>query len=428
MVRRRSPEALQNDELNEPMVDNIAWVRERLHTGEDGQTEFKEVRFGKRGVTDPNAESFAAELVAFSNANGGVVLIGVTDSGDLQGLPADSVSKTEEWVVNVARQNCVPAVQPHIVTVRLDGRGDRKQPVVMVEVPRSIFVHHTSGGRYYTRVGSTKRLLETVELARLIRERESGSRFDDQLVFAASVTALDQVRLESFFGRAPTIPWSDILRNTKVTGRGRDGEDRPTVAGLLSFGKEATEFLPSAVIEAACYGGVRLSSDDLVHVERIDGPVSDQIDAAVAFVSRFTKNGKNRPAGWPRGPEPLYDLEVVEEAVVNAVAHRDYSLHGSKIRLFLFADRLELYSPGKPPHEMTIIEMRYALSTRNERLVSFLSRIHSRRTGEVFLESRGEGVRKILERGEAHSGRSPEYDLFGQQLRLTVWSRPDRDT
>lgn len=410
------------------MVDTREWVRERLQVGEDGQTEFKEVRFGKRGVTDPNTEAFAAELVAFSNANGGVVLVGVTDSGDLQGLPADSVSKTERWVATVARKNCVPAVRPDIVTIRLPGPGDQKQPVVVVDVPRSIFVHRTTGGRYYTRVGSIKSLLDTDELARLLQERRSGIRFDEQLVFGAAVTALDRSRLETFFGRAPTIPWPDMLRNTGVTGRGRDDEDRPTVAGLLTFGRSVTEFLPSAFIEAACYRGVRLSSDDLVHAERIDGPVSDQIDAGAAFVSRFTKNGKNRPDGWPRGAEPLYDLEVVEEAVINAVAHRDYSFHGSKIRLFLFADRLEIYSPGKPPNSMTLVDMRYRCSTRNERLVDFLSRIHSRRTGEVFLESRGEGVRKILERGEAHSGRSPEYHLFGEELRLTVWSRPDRDT
>ena len=117
------------------------------------------------------------------------------------------------------------------------------------------------------------------------------------------------------------------------------------------------------------------------------------------------------------------DLYVVDEAIVNAVAHRDYAIAGSKIRLFFFADRLELYSPGKLPNTITIEDMPYRTFTRNQLLVSFLSRLRSKRTGQVFLKSRGEGVRKILEDGEAHSGRCPVYELFGDELRLTLWAK-----
>ena len=116
--------------------------------------------------------------------------------------------------------------------------------------------------------------------------------------------------------------------------------------------------------------------------------------------------------------------EEVDEAIVNAVAHRDYAISGSKIRLFLFANRLELYySPGKLANTITLDEMPYRTFTRNKLLVSFLSRIRSKRTGQVFLESRREGVRKILQDGEAHSGRRPRYELLGDELRLTLWAR-----
>ena len=90
---------------------------------------------------------------------------------------------------------------------------------------------------------------------------------------------------------------------------------------------------------------------------------------------------------------------------------------------FLFADRLELYSPGRVPNTLTLDDMPYRTFTRNQLLVSFLSRVRSKRIGQVFLESRGEGVRKILEDGEAHSGRRPVYELFGDELRLTLWAR-----
>ena len=265
--------------------------------------------------------------------------------------------------------------------------------------------------------GEDRRDLDPTELARLFQDRGRKYVFDERPVFAATAEDLSRTRLEAHFGISPTIPWSDLLRNTHVTIRDRDEVDRPSVAGLLSFGSDPTEVLASAYIEAACYGGTRLSSDELVRAERLAGPLSDQIDAGVAFVMHFMR------AGREAAEDRAYDINVVDEAVVNAVAHRDYSVSGSKIRLFLFADRLELYSPGKLPNGITIEQMPYRTFTRNQLLVSFLSKMRSKRTGQVFLESRGEGVRKILEDGEAHSGRRPEYELFGNELRLTIWGK-----
>ena len=210
------------------------------------------------------------------------------------------------------------------------------------------------------RIGSTKRDLTPPELVRLFQQRGREYVFDEQPVLAASVDALNRHRLEAFFGRPPTIPWPDLLRNPRATFRDEDGVDRPTVADLLAFGTEPTEFLPSGSIEAACYRGTRLSSDDLIHAERLEDP-------------------------------PL-----------------------------LFADRLELRSPGKLPDTLTLDDMPYRTFTRNQLLVGFLSRVRSERTGQVFLESREEGVRKILEDGEAHSGRWPEYELFEDELRVTL--------
>ena len=121
---------------------------------------------------------------------------------------------------------------------------------------------------------------------------------------------------------------------------------------------------------------------------------------------------------------PQYDLGAVHEAIVNAIAHRDYSIAGSKTRLFLFADRLELYSPGTLPNTLTIETMPFRVFTRNQLLVSFLSRLKSRRTSRAFLESHGEGVRRILQASEAHAGRRPVYELFGEELRLKIWAKP----
>ncbi len=400
------------------MFDTQEQIENQLLAGEDSRAEFKELLLTERGVRSPNAEALAGEMVAFANAEGGTLFLGVNDTGVPVGIPNRRMEEVERWLINIATENCAPPIRP-IIRKHVANTEDGHKHLLLAETPRGLYVHRTSGGRYYQRVGSSKRDLTPAQLARLFQERGREYVFDEQPVRAADPTALDQDLLEAFFGRAPSIPWSDLLRNARVTVPADDSADHPTVAGLLVFATKPSAFLPSCFIEAACYAGTELASDDATHVERLAGPTTDQIDAAVGFVARFMQQGAS--AG-----KPAYDIDVVYEAIVNAVAHRDYAIGGSKIRLFLFADRLEVYSPGKLPNTLTLEDMAYRTFTRNQLLVSFLSQLHSKRTGQVFLQSRGQGVRKILNRGEAHSGRKPEYRLFGEELRLTLWKAEER--
>ncbi|MDE0458321.1 MAG: putative DNA binding domain-containing protein [Chromatiales bacterium] len=405
------------------MFDTLDEIQRQLEVLEDARAEFKEVVLGNRGVRSPNTEDMAGEMVAFANAEGGVVLLGVDDEGVVRGVPTDRAHDVETWVINVASNNCDPPIRPILRRERLPGPTGSHCLVILVEVRRGLYVHGTSGGRHYIRVGSTRQLLRGAMLARLFQERGRAFVFDEQPVPDTTGDDLDGDRLELFFASGSrTIPWPDLLRNTRVTATGENDMDRPTLAGLLVFGKAPQAHLFSACVEAAVYRGSLLTSDDLVHSDSVKGRADAQIDDATAFVERFMLKPARKPVG--RVDHPQYEIGAVHEAIVNAVAHRDYSISGSKIRLFLFADRLELYSPGSLPNTITLDTMPYRVFTRNQLLVSFLSRMKSRRTGHAFLESRGEGVRKILEASEAHSGRRPEYALFGEELRLTIWAKP----
>jgi len=277
-------------------------ILNQLRAGEDGLAEFKALRLGDRGVLSPNTEDLAGELVAFANADGGTIFLGVDDSGAVAGIPPARFDAVERWIANIASHDCEPPIRPILRKVLLPASTGEERHVLLAEVPRGIYVHGTSGGRYYLRVGSTRRDLTPPQLARLFQQRGREDVFDEQPVLAATVDHLNRHRLEAFFGRSPTIPWLDLLRNTRVTLR-------------------------------------------------------------------------------------------------------------------------ELYSPDGLPNTITLDEMPYRTFTRNQLLVSFLSRIRSKRTDQVFLESRGEGVRKILRDGEAPAGRRPEYELFGDELRLTVWAK-----
>ena len=404
------------------MFDTLDEIQRQLGVLEDARAEFKEVVLGDHGVRSPNTEEMAGEMAAFANAEGGVVFLGVDDDGVVRGIPSDCAREVEAWTINVASNNCDPPIRPILRREHLPGPTGAQRLVVLVEVRRGLYVHGTSAGRHYVRVGSTKQILRGTMLARLFQERGRAFVFDEQPVPGATDDDLDRERLEVFFGSGPgTIPWPDLLRNTRVLATGENEVERPTLSGLLVFGRTPQAHLPSAYVEGAVYRGSRFTSDDLVHSESIKGRVDAQIDAATAFVERFMLRPARKASG--REDYPQYVIGAVLEAIVNAIAHRDYSISGSRIRLFLFADRLELYSPGALPNTLTIETMPYRVFTRNQLLVSFLSRMRSRRTGYAFLESRDEGVRTILEASEAHSGRRPEYELFGEELRLTIWAK-----
>lgn len=404
------------------MFDTKLEILDQLRAGEDARAEFKDVRLGDRSVVSPNTEDMAGEMVAFANAEGGVIFLGVDDNGVVHGLPHDQAQIIEQSVVNIATNNCEPAVRP-ILRKEILPRADGSEGLVMlVEIKHGLYVHRTFGGRYYLRVGTTKRDLTPQELARLFQQRGRAFVFDEQPVPTAAIEDLHRPSLEHFSGGSSSIPWHDLLRNTRIVAADEDGIERPTVAGLLVFGSAPQSCLASACIDAAVYRRDQLTSENLVHAQRIDGRVDEQIDDATAFVERFMLKPARKPAG--REDFPQYDLGAVHEAIVNAVSHRDYSLSGSRIRIFMFADRLELYSPGGLPNTLTLETMQFRVFTRNQLLVTFLSRTRSRRTGRAFLESRGEGVRRILEAGERHSGRTPVYELFGEELRLTIWAKP----
>lgn len=247
-------------------------------------------------------------------------------------------------------------------------------------------------------------------------------QLDEQPVMSASEADLDSKLLERFFTGPPAVPWRELLRKTRVLVRDENDVDHPSVAALLAFAPEPEVHLPSAVIEAGLYRREALDSADLLHTQTITGPLAGQIDQAITFVDRFMLKPARKSAG--RIDYPQYSIEAVREAIVNAVAHRYYSLAGAKIRLFLFSDRLELYSPGALPNTLTLDDMPYRVFTRNQLLVSFLSRLYSAKTGRAFLESRGEGVRKILEESTRLAGRTPQYRLLGEELLLTIWAQP----
>ncbi len=208
------------------------------------------------------------------------------------------------------------------------------------------------------------------------------------------------------------------------------------MSGVLMASQDPRKYLPNAFIQAVAYrgdsstpaaeaSGYQLDAADIV------GPLDRQVGEALRFVMRNMRVGARKDVG--RRDVPQYDLAAVFEALVNAVAHRDYAIYGSKIRLRMYSDRLELFSPGALANTMTVESLTLRQSARNEVLTSLLARcplpgnlpeLQSDRG--TMMDKRGEGVRIILERTEALSGKRAEYRILdGEELQLIL---PAADT
>ncbi len=179
------------------MFDTTDQILSQLRAGEDSRAEFKELRYGKRGVISPRTEDLATEMVAFANAEGGTLIFGVDDSGAPAGVPRDRLDAVEQWIINVASDLCDPPIRPVLrraVVPSVDG----EVTIVLAEIPRGVHVHRTAQGRYHVRVGSTERDLDRTELARLFQDRGRGFVFDEQPVHAATANDLSRGLLGPF--------------------------------------------------------------------------------------------------------------------------------------------------------------------------------------------------------------------------------------
>ena len=184
------------------------------------------------------------------------------------------------------------------------------------------------------------------------------------------------------------------------------------------------EHIRGAIIEAVRYRGTVLGSAAQHDAASITGPLDIQIRDAVNFVRLNTRVAARKAPG--RVETPQFSPRAVFEAIVNAVVHRDYSMENGRIRLFIFDDRLELYSPGALPNTLPIEAMRNRQATRNETLASILrmlavADIPGAGDRQYFLEQRREGVPITYEQTLELTGRDPEYELIGSsELRLTI--------
>jgi ATP-dependent DNA helicase RecG len=383
---------------------------ELIRNGENSGVEFKR--------DDIDARSFAKELVAFTNHSGGQVLLGVEDEGSVSGLVRADL---EEWVMQACRDKIRPEIIPFFELIRDVEPG---KDVAIVTVDRGWSVHalwHNQHRTYYIRVGAICREASPEELARLLQRRDM-VRTDIRPVSGAGLDDLDQRRLFDYFQRVrgQTVPsaddadgWRALLVNTELMTQSDDDTARPTVAGLLLFGKNPNRFLPHAGVDAAAFDG---ESKEYASKERAqirgpmvpllsdDGHVTENglVEQVLEFVRRNTRVTATLVDGARRDERHPYPDEPIREAVVNALVHRDYQLAATDIEVVVYSDRLEIVSPGRLPNGITPTRMLAGCRAARNQLIKDVMRDYG------YLEHMGMGVpRKIVKGMKEHNGTEP---------------------
>ncbi len=331
--------------------------------GEDSKHQFK------ANVT--RSESLAQEMVAFSNSQGGIVLIGVSDHGAISGLTSDDMGRINQLVSNAATEHMRPPISPITQNLSLpDGM------VMVVFVPKGISKPYMDKSLHvYVKSGADKRKVTAREELQRMFQAAALVHADQIPVNASSVDDVDSDFFDAFFERefpeldVENISRAQLLENMNLLHRGQ-----LNICGALLFAKKPQNRLPAFIVKAVSFPGVDIEDEQYLDSQDITGKLSDIYQKVRGFVLANIRHQQN-DRGFNSLGEPEIPHIVLEELLVNALIHRDYFV-SAPVKVFVFADRIEIISPGHLPNSLTIENVKMGNSNfRNPILASFAARI-----------------------------------------------------
>jgi ATP-dependent DNA helicase RecG len=393
------------------MIGLMEWadVYARIQAGEGETTEFK------------RWQSFPARVgeavCALANTEGGIVILGVSDDGTLLGVPEDPET-VQERLTSFLQSGLSAPVRGRI--------GQHQEPagwVHWIEVRRYRGpepLHFR--GRVLVRRGRASVVPSSSELQDLFNTF-GFVLTEEQIVPDTSTSDIETSVFRGFLSRQgldmtaePQPQQGEDLRNRGVIAED-DGELRATLYGLLCFGRDPQGCLTTsnAWIECVAYAG-QDRADDVILEGKAKGRVDEQVERAAGWIQALGINESYGPL--ERTDRPIIPPRALREALVNAVAHRDYAILGSKVLFEVFRDRVVITSPGELPNNMrasTALAGGHPRS-RNELIANFL-------LVRGFMEKRGRGLPIVRREMQAFNGTEP--DLLSNRddrfVRLTLW-------
>jgi len=381
---------------------SVSPTTDAIHTAVKEGPGSKTVMLGAKA----SARKIAEAMTALANAHGGLIIMGVTNSRRIIGVSDSEIAR--EMMASAALIPTPPLILPLPELVEADGKT-----LCVAQVPPGLPHVYSLRGQYLVRSGREIRPLMPHELRVLLLNRSEAS-FESQTPRGATAQALDVDRIRAYLqllGLPANEDGDDLLLSRGCLAETDKGL-RPTIAGLLLFGGNPQRWLRSAEITGVRYAGETMS-DDFIR-EDIRGVLPDQIRRAEAFVTSNMRRGM-RIRGLEREEIPEFPISVVREAIVNAVAHRDYSIRGDNIRVLMFSDRMEVYSPGRLPGHVTLDNLVDERYSRNEAIVQVLSEMG-------FIERLGYGIDRMITVCEQEGLPRPDFSETSAGFKVTIYS------
>ncbi len=358
---------------------NINELEALIQSGlEDENVEFKE--------TLPSNRELAKWFVCFANAYGGKIIFGVDNDGEIIGIEKEKVDRILLQIDDVALRRCEPPVVIHYEVVEID----ENRAVIVINIPdgnnKPYFV---KDGRAYIRSGNRCRpatRYEHIRLAHLSR----GINFDEVPIRGATFSDMDISYARDFFKKYYTLDLKSnenlktVMRNLKLINE----DEIPTLAGLLFFSELPQKFLPETTIITAHFPteDVVVPPDDK---KNIMGKVEDMLRDIERIFNIYIKES-HEIVGFENEIRQEIPLSVLKESVVNAIAHRDYTVQ-APIRVFIFPNRVEIHTPGGLPNTVTLEGMKLGIHVpRNPLIYSLLERMG-------LVTGVGRGIPSIIE-------------------------------
>ncbi|MGH7454000.1 MAG: ATP-binding protein, partial [bacterium] len=306
----------------------------------------------------------------------------------------------------------LPPIVPFFHLFEVDGKN-----IIVVEIPKG---PHRPHKPFYIRRGSTKREASREEIRRLYQESEAIS-YDHTPIDGSSSADLDLEKFNNYLQRTTgqraddfPIPLENLLINKGIIRR-KNGEHAVTLAGMLLFGKSPQQFAPQSQVTCARFKGTTVT-EQFIDRKDFDGTLDEIIGAAAAFVERNSAT-QGKVESVRRIDTPEYHPRVVRELIINAVAHRDYGIHGSRIRIFIFDDRLEIMSPGGLPntvnYDLLFAGIHYS---RNDTIFALLQSMG-------YGERLGTGIPKARQISRQEGYPEPQFHVSENEVHVLIRSR-----
>lgn len=345
-------------------------------------------------------------LAAFANrTGGGVLLFGLDEEKDFSIVGVSNAQRLQEELTHLASAEMEPALRPQFVVDEIDGETVIAVEIEEVAANQKPCFYKPAGlsSGAYIRSGNTNRQMTEYEVFGYLSSRGQPTH-DEDLVPQATLDDLDSALLDRYLNQLRSTrpragyldgPREEVLTRLHVCGS--DGEVlKPTLAGLLMFGKYPQEFFPQLMITFLQYYGTTEEEhtprgERFMDNQRFEGPIPEMVDRTESYALGAMRKA-SLIEGTFRRDIPEYPQDALREAIANAIAHRDYSsyVRGSYIQIRMFADRLEIQSPGGLFGNVTVENLEEEHSTRNARLMRMMEDLH-------IVENRGSGVKAMLQ-------------------------------